>query len=116
MASGDGFQATAEENVAVHHYANVLFNVLRGGIFDDQYNVSSWDFVARSGTSIATCTNATGSCLTALPDTLTSASCWRPSGKQDDPQLERLCHEYLPITFGRRHGDPSRPGISSPSS
>jgi len=26
-----------------------------------------------------------------------------------DPQLERLCHEYLPITFGRRHGDPSRP-------
>lgn len=25
MASGDGFQATAEENVSVHHYANVLF-------------------------------------------------------------------------------------------
>ena len=44
MASADGFQATAEVNVAVHHYANVLFNVLRGGIFDDQYNVSSWDF------------------------------------------------------------------------
>ncbi len=26
-----------------------------------------------------------------------------------DPQLERLAYEYLPITFGRRHGDPSRP-------
>jgi hypothetical protein len=25
-----------------------------------------------------------------------------------DLQLERLCFEYLPITFGRRHGDPSR--------
>jgi hypothetical protein len=24
-------------------------------------------------------------------------------------QLARLGHEYLPITFGRRHGDPSRP-------
>ena len=45
QASADGFQATAEEEVSVHHYANVLFNVLRGGIFDDQYNVLSWDFV-----------------------------------------------------------------------
>ncbi|MEO1202477.1 MAG: hypothetical protein AAFX10_07210 [Pseudomonadota bacterium] len=23
--------------------------------------------------------------------------------------MQRLCYEYLPITFGRRHGDPSRP-------
>jgi hypothetical protein len=44
MAAADGFQATAEEPVSVHHYANVLFNVLRGGIFDDQYTVSSRDF------------------------------------------------------------------------
>ena len=29
--------------VGAHHYANVLFNTLRGGIFDDQYNVSSRD-------------------------------------------------------------------------
>ena len=26
-----------------------------------------------------------------------------------DPQLERLCREYLPLTFSRRHGDPTRP-------
>ena len=26
-----------------------------------------------------------------------------------DPQLERICREYLPLTFSRRHGDPSRP-------
>ena len=44
MAAADGFQSTAEENVSAHHYANVLFNVLRGGIFDDSYNVSSGDF------------------------------------------------------------------------
>jgi len=37
MASGDGYQSTAEENVTVHHYANVLFNILRGGVFDDEY-------------------------------------------------------------------------------
>ena len=43
MAAADGFQATAEERVTVHHYANVLFNVLRGSIFDDQYNISLRD-------------------------------------------------------------------------
>jgi hypothetical protein len=29
--------------------------------------------------------------------------------EQNDPQLERLTYEYLPIIYGRRHGDPSRP-------
>ena len=27
----------------------------------------------------------------------------------ESPDLERLCFEYLPLTFSRRHGDPSRP-------
>ena len=43
MAGADGFQLAAEENVTAHHYANVLFNVLRGGIFDEQYTVSARD-------------------------------------------------------------------------
>ena len=46
MAAGDGFQLTAEENVSTHHYANVLFNILRGGTYDDQYRVSARDFSA----------------------------------------------------------------------
>ena len=29
--------------------------------------------------------------------------------QKQDPDLERLCFEYLPLTFSRRHGDPSRP-------
>ena len=47
MAAADGFQSAAEEPVTAHHYANVLFNVLRGGIFHDQYRVPAADF-ARS--------------------------------------------------------------------
>ena len=46
MGRVDGFQLTTEENVSAHQYANVLFNSLRGGIFDDQYQVSSHDFAA----------------------------------------------------------------------
>jgi len=109
MASGDGFQATAEENVTVHHYANVLFNILRGGVFDDQYNVSARDFGANIRNFNRNVYQRNQDMLAALPEKLTLAELLATVGKQGDPQLERLSYEYLPITFGRRHGDPSRP-------
>lgn len=109
MASADGFQSAAEETVAVHHYANVLFNVLRGGIFDDQYNVSSWDFYCTIGQFNRDVQQRNRQMLRSLPDTLTFDELLTAVRQQEDPQLERLCHEYLPIRFGRRHGDPSRP-------
>ncbi len=109
MASADGFQSAAEETVTVHHYANVLFNVLRGGIFDDQYNVSSWDFYCTIGQFNKTVQERNREMLLNLPDTLTYGELLSAVEQQGDPQLERLCHEYLPIRFGRRHGDPSRP-------
>ena len=109
MASGDAFQATAEENVTVHHYANVLFNIMRGGYFSDQYNVLSRDF----GNTVRCFNHAVYernlSFLSGLPDTLEFAGLLTAIKEQNDPQLQRLCCEYLPITFGRRHGDPSRP-------
>jgi hypothetical protein len=109
MAAADGFQAVEEEDVALHHYANVLFNVLRGGIFDDQYNVSSWDFTCTLGTFNRAVYERHREMLGELPDTVTFSELLAAVKKQGDPQLERLCHEYLPIRFGRRHGDPSRP-------
>ena len=27
----------------------------------------------------------------------------------EDKNFKRLCYEYLPLKFSRRHGDPSRP-------
>ncbi|MGI9248981.1 MAG: hypothetical protein ACR2QI_08180 [Woeseiaceae bacterium] len=109
MAGGDGFQATAEENVTVHHYANVLFNILRGGIFDDQYNVSSRDFSATVRNFNQGVFERNRDLLEALPKRLTFAGLLSDIRSHADPQLERLAYEYLPITFGRRHGDPSRP-------
>ena len=29
--------------------------------------------------------------------------------KDEDQNFKRLCLEYLPLKFSRRHGDPSRP-------
>jgi hypothetical protein len=109
MAAADGFQVSAEENVTTHHYANVLFNILRGGIFDDQYNVSARDFsrtVRHFNRNVCARSDAL---LDSLPDTLNFNQLISMVRAHGDPQLERLCYEYLPITFGRRHGDPSRP-------
>ena len=107
MASADGFQAAAEVSVAVHHYANVLFNVLRGGIFDDQYNISSWDFVNTIRSFNRDVYQRNQDLLDGLPETLNVAALLATVQDQGDAQLARLSHEYLPITFGRRHGDPS---------
>jgi hypothetical protein len=109
IARGDGFQVTAEDNVAVHHYANVMFNILRGGVFDDQYRVSSRDFGQNIRNFNRGLYQRHLGMLEALPEKLDFTQLLLMVKKQDDPQLERLCLEYLPITFGRRHGDPSRP-------
>ncbi len=109
MASADAFQLIAEENISVHHYANVLFNVLRGGIFYDQYNVSKHDFVTTLSTFNRDVLHRNRELLGKLPDILEYQTLLGTVRKSGDQQLMRICHEYLPITFGRRHGDPSRP-------
>jgi hypothetical protein len=109
MAMGDGFQSTAEENVSVHHYANVLFNVLRGGYFFHQNRVSSHDFGATIRKFNLPVYTRNESFLAGLPEFIELKDLLGLVEQQADPQLERLCREYLPITFGRRHGDPSRP-------
>jgi hypothetical protein len=109
ISQGDGFQVMAEENVAVHHYANVLFNILRGGVFDDQYQVSTQDFSANIENFSHGLYQQYRGLFESLPEKLNFTQLLSIIKQQDDVQLERLCLEYLPITFGRRHGDPSRP-------
>ena len=109
MAGSDAFQATDEENVSAHHYANVLFNVLRGGIFADQYFVPSKDFRRTIKNFNQSVYQANEAFLKGLPERLRFSDLLDVVRKNGDRQLERLAQEYLPITFGRRHGDPSRP-------
>ena len=109
MAAGDAFQVAASETVTAHHYANVLFNVLRGGILNDQYRVSRHDFASDVKHFNANTYQRNQVFLDSLPDALDFNSLLEKVIQNGDPQLERLCRDYLPITFGRRHGDPSRP-------
>ena len=109
LARGDGFQTGAEETVSVHHYANVLFNILRGGTFDDQYRVPTLDFARTVKMFNREVFERHREMLESMPAQQEFERLLAMIRAQDDPQLERLGYEYLPITFGRRHGDPSRP-------
>jgi hypothetical protein len=109
MAGSDAYQKTAEEETTVHHYANVLFNNMRGGVVVDQYWVEKADFVKTLTHSNKTVAERNTAFLAMLPERIDYQALITLASKENDAQLVRLCHEYLPLTFGRRHGDPSRP-------
>ncbi len=109
IASCDGFQGTGEEHVGAHHYANVLWNVLRGGYFPSQYEVPDNDFAYTVRSFNRPVYERHEALLSQLPPGLRVWDLRERVGATGDRQLQRLAQEYLPIAFGRRHGDPSRP-------
>jgi hypothetical protein len=109
LACADGLQQTGNQTIAAHHLANVLFNNMRGGIFDKNYDVGRDDlseFIQSRNTTVA---KQQSSFLDGLPEVAPIQNILELTVKQNDPDLTRLCYEYLPIHFSRRHGDPSRP-------
>ena len=109
LASADGFQLVNEEVVGVHHYANTLFNVLRGGIFNDQYRINKQDFMASIKQFNVVVFAQHKAFMDDLPEHFLLDELMTQINQLNDPQFARLAQEYLPIYFGRRHGDPSRP-------
>jgi len=109
MGAADAFQHTAHEMESAHHYANVLFNVLRGGVFADQYRVSRSDFSASVAHFNHAAHRRNRDFIAALPERIRVDKLNEAVREHGDPDVERLARDYLPITFGRRHGDPSRP-------
>lgn len=109
VASADGLQLTGDESSCRRHFSNTLFNVMRGGLPQDGYRISSRDLQAFLGRANRLVARRQGPFLEALPDTLTLPELKAMVAKVGDPDLDRLISEYLPLTFSRRHGDPSRP-------
>jgi hypothetical protein len=109
VASADGLQLTGHPEASVHHFANVLFNNMRGGVFARNHDVPTADLLDLVQTRDRAVAERHRAALQALPAQLPVAELLRTVAGWLDPDLLRLCYEYLPITFGRRHGDPSRP-------
>lgn len=111
LKESDGLQKTADTMACVHHRANVMFNIMRGGFFADNGRINGPDFVAfvktRNTRLEQPAKDALGNLAekNSLPRTVIEEKITATGNKQ----LERLFQEYLPVIFSRRHGDPSRP-------
>ncbi len=98
-----------DELSSYRHFSNALFNTMRGGIPDRGYWISRPDFktfIAKANRPLA---EEQAAFLNSLPELLLHDRLLALVREQAHPDLERLAHEYLPLTFSRRHGDPSRP-------
>jgi hypothetical protein len=109
IASADGLQHTADRAASVHHFANVTFNNMRGGVFAQDHQVDRDDLTAFLTERNRVLAERFAPWLEALPPQLPHPVLVEQAEHHGDPQLVRLCLEYLPLVFSRRHGDPSRP-------
>ncbi|GAB4418707.1 MAG: hypothetical protein OHK0039_30420 [Bacteroidia bacterium] len=108
-AAADGLQCTADNLRDARHFSNVLFNIMRGGIFDHDYQIEKWDFAGYLAKANKEVYAANADLLAHLPDVFTAQELQARLVSRSDTHLRRLCLEYLPLKFSRRHGDPSRP-------
>jgi hypothetical protein len=109
IASSDGLQAGADKRELVRHQSNVLYNVMRGGLPVAGYQISKDDFIAHVEASNREVYRRNQEFLNHLGESIENRDLERLVAEQDDPGLLRICFEYLPLTFSRRHGDPTRP-------
>ncbi|MGB2105642.1 MAG: hypothetical protein ACPHVV_00190 [Porticoccaceae bacterium] len=105
----DGLQVTEDKLSANHHFANVLFNVMRGGLFVDNYAVPKADLISFVKGFNLGVYEKFEQFFEGLDETFHYSDLIKAASKQNDASVQRLCFEYLPLSFSRRHGDPSRP-------
>jgi hypothetical protein len=109
VASGDALQQTADEAATAHHVASVLYNAMRGGTFDGTYDMPIADLAGYLRSHNRDVFKRHADWLAAFPATIPAEDLLAAAVGRQDPQLSRLVRTYLPLTFSRRHGDPSRP-------
>ena len=107
--NADGLQLTKDQLVNTRHFANTLFNIMRGGIFDDDYKIEKDDFLKYIGKANKIFYSKKELQLNNLPEVFNLSYLKNLAEEDVDKDFKRLCFEYLPLKFSRRHGDPSRP-------
>ncbi len=108
-AASDGLQFSSDALKDTRHFSNTLFNIMRGGIFDDNYHIDKEDvkkYMAKANREVAISYNQE---IEKLPQKATIFQLRELAIKHQNKDFQRLCFEYMPLKFSRRHGDPSRP-------
>ena len=109
VASSDGLQLTADRRRNIRHFANTMFNVMRGGIFDENYVIEREDFMAYIDRANHKVFFKKADVMANWPEKFDLSFLQEQTKQDDDLNFKRLSAEYLPLKFSRRHGDPSRP-------
>jgi hypothetical protein len=109
VGASDGLQLTADKRRNTRHFANTMFNVMRGGIFDENYTIEKADFIRYIKQANSEVYNEKIALLNNLPEQFDLFAIKTLSKQDNHRDFQRLCNEYLPLKFSRRHGDPSRP-------
>ena len=109
VAYADGLQKSRDELCTARHFSNVLFNIMRGGVFVHGHMIPVRDlkkFIRATNKSVVPEAEAL---LAEAGEEISVGSLQLIARQSKNPELIRICSEYLPLTFSRRHGDPSRP-------
>jgi hypothetical protein len=109
VANADGLQKSKDELCTARHFSNVLFNIMRGGVFVNNYLLPVDDlrrFIKETNKGIMPEAEAL---LAETEREISVQDLHQLAQQSNKPDLIRICDEYLPLTFSRRHGDPSRP-------
>ncbi|TDQ19040.1 hypothetical protein DFQ04_0857 [Algoriphagus boseongensis] len=108
-AAADALQLTADFLKDTRHFANSMFNIMRGGIFDSNYQIEKADLRANILNANREIFSKHSKTLDSLPEQFYLSTLKELVQTSDDSTFKRICLEYLPLKFSRRHGDPSRP-------
>ncbi len=112
LASADGLQLGSDSLVSTRHKANVLFNVMRGGVPVNNYVVDTEHFekhLSQSNRDVADRQTSLWNQEPCPADGILIEDLRQRAAATGDVDLTRIANEYLPLTFSRRHGDPTRP-------
>lgn len=109
VAAADGLQISNNPTRCANHFANVMFNCMRGGIFTDQYRINTQDFIEFVSKRNRKVLKEHAAFFANLSPEIEFSALLSRSESSGITDLIRLCYSYLPLSFSRRHGDPSRP-------
>jgi hypothetical protein len=105
----DGLQLGGDPRRTTRHLANALFNAMRGGLPASGYQLTKANFVQNLTVRNREVAERWAQQIRSLPDSLSYTELQAFALSTGDRDLIRLAGEFLPLTFGRRHGDPTRP-------
>lgn len=109
VSYADGFQMTNTDLCWARHYSNTLFNIMRGGVFINNYMVKTSDFKQYLWQINKLLFKEQQSWLETLAADISYLDLLTKAKDLKNTDFLRIVYEYLPLTFSRRHGDPSRP-------